>query len=144
MSRQQTTAVILEPAAREFADATSTPPFIYELAPAEAREVLEGVQRSPIDKADVEIEDLAITGGPHGQIASSPPGSTGTLPVIRYIHGAGWVLGSPDTHDLLVRNLAVGAHAAVVFPDLPARTRSAVPNPDRRGLRHGNLDRRAR
>jgi acetyl esterase len=120
MSTQPTTAVVLESAAQEFADATATPPFIYELAPAEAREVLEGVQRSPIDKPDVEIEDLTIAGGPHGHIAArliKPAGSTGTLPVILYIHGAGWVLGSPETHDLLVRNLAVGAKAAVVFPD---------------------------
>src|SRR5947209_674403 len=120
MSTQQTIAVILEPAAQEFADATSTPPFIYELSPAEAREVLEGVQRSPIDKPDVKIEDVTIAGGPHGHIAVrliKPAGSTGTLPVILYVHGAGWVLGSPETHDLLVRNLAVGAQAAVVFPD---------------------------
>jgi acetyl esterase len=120
MSAQQTTAVVLESAAQEFADATSTPPFIYELSPADAREVLEGVQRSPIDKPHVEIEDLTIAGGPHGQIAVrliTPAGATGTLPVILYVHGAGWVLGSPETHDLLVRNLAVGAQAAVVFPD---------------------------
>jgi acetyl esterase len=120
MPTQQTAAVVLEPAAQEFADATSTPPFIYELSPDDAREVLEGVQRSPIDKPDVDIEDLMITGGPHGQIAVrliKPAGTTGTLPVILYVHGAGWVLGSPQTHDLLVRNLAVGAQAAVVFPD---------------------------
>jgi acetyl esterase len=120
MSTQQTTAVVLEPAAQEFADATSTPPFIYELSPDKAREVLEDVQRSAIDKPDVDIEDLTISGGPHGQIAVrliKPAGIAGTLPVILYIHGAGWVLGSPQTHDLLVRNLAVGAQAAVVFPD---------------------------
>jgi acetyl esterase len=120
MSTQHTAAVVLESAAHEFADATSTPPFIYELSPDEAREVLEGVQRSPIDKPDVEIEDLTITGGPHGQIAVrliKPAGTTGTLPVILYVHGAGWVLGSPQTHDLLVRNLAAGAQATVVFPD---------------------------
>jgi acetyl esterase len=119
MSMQQTATVVLEPAAQEFADATSRPPFIYELSPNDAREVLERVQRSPIDKPDVEIEDLTITGGPHGQIAVrliKPAGSTDTLPVILYVHGAGWVLGSPQTHDLLVRNLAVGAQAAVVFP----------------------------
>lgn len=112
--------VVLEPAAQDFSDGTSTPPFIYQLAPDEAREVLEGVQRSPIDKPDVDVEDIMITGGPHGQIAVrliKPAGVTGTLPVILYIHGAGWVLGSPATHDLLVRNLAVGAQAAVVFPD---------------------------
>jgi acetyl esterase len=120
MSTQQTTAVVLEPAAQAFADATSTPPFIYELSPEKAREVLEDVQRSPIDKPDVDIEDLTISGGPHGRIAVrlvKPAGIAGTLPVILYIHGAGWVLGSPETHDLLVRNLAVGAQAAVVFPD---------------------------
>jgi acetyl esterase len=111
--------VVLEPAAQEFADATSTPPFIYELSPDDAREVLEGVQRTPIDKPDVEIEDITIPGGPHGDIAVrllKPAGSNATLPVILYVHGAGWVLGSPETHDLLVRNLAVGAQAVVVFP----------------------------
>jgi acetyl esterase len=120
MSTQQTTAVVLEPAAQDFADATSTPPFIYELSPDKAREVLEDVQRSPIDKPDVDIEELTITAGPHGQIAVRivrPAGVAGALPVILYVHGAGWVLGSPQTHDLLVRNLAVGAQAAVVFPD---------------------------
>jgi acetyl esterase len=120
MSMPQTTAVVLEPAAQEFADATATPPFIYELSPDDAREVLEGVQRSPIDKPAVTIEDLTITGGPQGEIAVrliKPTGTAGTLPVILYAHGAGWVLGSPQTHDLLVRNLAVGTQAAVVFPD---------------------------
>jgi acetyl esterase len=115
----KTGEVVLEPAAQEFADATSTPPFIYELSPDDAREVLEGVQRSPIAKPDVEIEDITIPGGPHGDITVrllKPAGSTATLPVILYVHGAGWVLGSPETHDLLVRNLAVGAQAAVVFP----------------------------
>jgi acetyl esterase len=115
---QQT--VVLETAAQEFSDATSQPPFIYQLSPDKARDVLEGVQRSAIDKPGVDIEDTTVQGGPNGQIAVrviKPAGAAGTLPVILYIHGAGWVLGSPDTHDLLVRNLAVGAHAAVVFPD---------------------------
>jgi acetyl esterase len=118
MSAQQQ-AVVLETAAQEFADATSHPPFIYQLSPDKAREILEEVQRSPIDKPDVDIDDITIVGGPQGQIAVrviKPAGATGTLPVILYIHGAGWVLGSPQTHDLLVRNLAVGAEAAVVFP----------------------------
>jgi acetyl esterase len=116
----QPTTVVLEPAAQEFADATANPPFIYELSPQDAREVLEGVQRSAIDKPDVDIEDIKIPGGPHGEIAVrlvKPAGAGRALPVILYIHGAGWVLGSPQTHDLLVRNLAVGAQAAVVFPD---------------------------
>ncbi len=32
-----------------------------------------------------------------------------------YFHGGGWVLGNQDTHDRLVRELAHGAEAAVVF-----------------------------
>ena len=46
-----------------------------------------------------------------------PAGATGTLPVVFYIHGAGWVFGNAHTHDRLVRELAVGAEAAVVFPE---------------------------
>jgi acetyl esterase len=118
MTTQQQT-VVLETAAQDFSDATSQPPFIYQLSPVKAREVLEGVQRSSIDKPDVDFEDTTIPGGPYGQIAVrviKPSGVAGTLPVILYTHGAGWVLGSPETHDLLVRNLSVGAHAAVVFP----------------------------
>lgn len=37
---------------------------------------------------------------------------TETLPVIVYTPGAGWVFGDAHTHDRLVRDLAVGVHAA--------------------------------
>ena len=47
--------------------------------------------------------------------SSGRPAPTGTLPVILYMHGGGWVLGNAGTHDRLVRELAVGAGAAVVF-----------------------------
>jgi acetyl esterase len=32
-----------------------------------------------------------------------------------YFHGGGWILGNKDTHDRLIRELAHGARAAVVF-----------------------------
>jgi acetyl esterase len=127
----QPPAVVLETAAQEFADATSQPPLIYQLSPDKAREVLEEVQRSPIDKPAADIEDITIPGGPHGQIAVrliKPADVTGTLPVVLYVHGAGWVLGSPHTHDLLVRNLAVGARAAVVFPDYQRAPEAQYPS----------------
>ena len=44
-----------------------------------------------------------------------PPDAVGTLPVILYMHGGGWVLGNADTHDRLVRELADGTEAAFVF-----------------------------
>ena len=34
-----------------------------------------------------------------------------------YFHGGGWILGGRDTHDRLVREIAVGVEAAVVFVD---------------------------
>jgi acetyl esterase len=39
------------------------------------------------------------------------------LPVVVYAHGVGWVIGNRHTHDRLIRELAVGARAAVVFPE---------------------------
>jgi acetyl esterase len=44
-----------------------------------------------------------------------PQGRTEALPVIMHFHGGGWVLGDKNTHDRLVRELAHGAQAAVVF-----------------------------
>jgi acetyl esterase/lipase len=69
---------------------------------------------------DADISDLTVEGGPTGSVRVRivrPAGATGVLPVILYVHGLGWVFGGPETHDRLVRELAVGAQAAVVFPD---------------------------
>jgi acetyl esterase len=44
-----------------------------------------------------------------------PKGVTGPLPAVLYFHGGGWILGDKETHDRLVRDLANGARAAVVF-----------------------------
>lgn len=112
--------IALEPAAQEFVDATSTPPFLYQMTVEDARAFLESAQSSTIFKPDVDDEWVEIEGGPTGSVRVrivKPAGATGTLPVILYVHGAGWVLGSAHSHDRLVRDLAVGTGAAVVFPE---------------------------
>jgi acetyl esterase len=48
---------------------------------------------------------------------SRPVGAAEVLPVVMYFHGGGWILGDRDTHDRLVREIAVGAQAAVIFVD---------------------------
>jgi acetyl esterase/lipase len=110
-------AVVLERDAQEFADGTSTPPFLYELTPDEARKVLDDVQAAPVHKLPVEERWMTVptdVGDVQVRIVR-PPDAQGTLPAILYMHGGGWVLGNAHTHDRLVRELAVGANAAVVF-----------------------------
>lgn len=111
---------VLEPAAAAFAEATANPPYLFDLAPAEGRKAVDEVQSGDIAKPDVDEEWVTVPGGPTGSVRArivKPAGATGTLPVILYIHGAGWVFGNAHTHDRLVRELAVGAEAAVVFPE---------------------------
>jgi acetyl esterase len=110
-------SVVLEPASQEFVEATAKPPFVYELTPAEARAMLDEVQAAPIDKLPVDDRWITVpadVGDVRVRIVR-PPDAVGTLPVILYMHGGGWVLGNADTHDRLVRELAVGTGAAVVF-----------------------------
>jgi acetyl esterase/lipase len=108
---------ILEPAAQQIADATSKPPFLYELGAAGARKVLDDLQAAPIDKPDVAEEWITVraeVGDVRVRIVK-PVAAPAALPAILYVHGGGWVLGNAATHDRLVRELAVGAEAAVVF-----------------------------
>ncbi|MBE8475635.1 alpha/beta hydrolase [Streptomyces justiciae] len=108
---------VLEQAAQDFADATSQPPFLYELGPEGARKVLDDAQAGPVEMPDVDEEWITVpaeVGDVRVRIVK-PAGTTGVLPVVLYVHGGGWVLGNAATHDRLVRELATGAEAAVVF-----------------------------
>jgi acetyl esterase len=121
MSNQLTvTPVVLEPAAQAFAEATADPPYLFDLGPVEGRKTVDEVQSGEIEKPDVDIEDTIVPGGPSGEVSvriMRPRGATGPLPVVIYVHGAGWVFGNSHTHDRLIRELTVGANAAVVFPN---------------------------
>jgi acetyl esterase len=121
--------IVLEPSAQAVVDATSTPPFIYELAPPAARKVLEDLQAAPVDKLPVDEEWMTVpadVGDARVRIIK-PAGSSGTLPVIVYMHGGGWILGNAATHDRLVRELAVGARAALLFVEYPNAPEARYP-----------------
>jgi len=117
----------LEPAAQELADATSQPPFLYELGPDGARKVLDDLQDVPVDKPEIgetwvtvpaEVGDVRVRiVKPVGAEVEGEAGSPRPprLPAVLYVHGGGWVLGDAGTHDRLVRELAVGAGVAVAF-----------------------------
>ena len=110
----------LEQEAQAFAEKTANPPYLFDLGPEKGREVVDEVQSTPVPKPEVEIEDRSIPGGPSGQVSVRifrPPNAPPRLPVVVYIHGAGWVFGNAHTHDRLVREIALGAQSAVVFPN---------------------------
>ncbi|AVV43961.1 alpha/beta hydrolase [Streptomyces sp. ID05-04B] len=111
---------VLEPQAAAFAEATANPPYLFDLGPVEGRKAVDEVQSGEIARPAVDEEWVSVAGGPTGSVRARivrPAGVEGVLPVVLYIHGAGWVFGNAHTHDRLVRELAVGAGAAVVFPE---------------------------
>jgi len=115
-----TTRPPLEPHTQQFVDGLAGAPPIYTLSPDEARSVLVQVQSTPVGKPSAKIEDIAFPVGPTGSVPARivrPAGTADALPAVIYIHGGGWILGDRNTHDRLVREIAVGAGAAVMFVD---------------------------
>jgi acetyl esterase len=127
-------APVLEPATQQFIDALTAKkgPPIYTLSPADARNVLAGAQLQPVEKQAAQIEDRVIDAGPTGKVALRivrPAQAKGVLPVIMYFHGGGWVLGDKNTHDRLIREIANGAQATVVFVDYDRSPETQFPVP---------------
>jgi acetyl esterase len=105
--------VQLERAAKEFGKATADPHYLFDFAPENGQSSLAG-------ELPVEIEDRTVEGGASDYVSVRilrPRKAAAPLPVIVYIHGAGWVFGSAHTHDRLLHELAVAAQAAVVAPN---------------------------
>ncbi|HQS98196.1 alpha/beta hydrolase [Novosphingobium sp. 17-62-19] len=86
---------------------------------ADARAVLASVQAGKIAaSAPTTTQDLVWNIGPTGKVRVRivrPADASGDLPAVLYYHGGGWVMGDRNTHDHLIRELAVQASAAVVF-----------------------------
>ena len=124
-----TSPIVLEPAAQQVAEAFSKPPFLYDMTPADARKVLDDAQSAPVSKLPVDEEWITVpaqVGDVRVRIIKAQ-GTTGMLPVIVYMHGGGWILGNAATHDRLVRELAVGARAALAFVEYPNSPEARYP-----------------
>jgi len=94
-----------------------------------ARKVLDDLQAAPVEKLPIEEEWITVpaaVGDARVRIIK-PVGSSGMLPVIVYMHGGGWILGNAGTHDRLVRELAVGAGAALLFVEYPNSPEAKYP-----------------
>jgi acetyl esterase len=125
---------VLEPKTQSFIDslkATAEKP-IYQLSYAEARKVLEQAQSVPVKKEPADFEDMVLPTGPTGKVSVRiyrPVGAQENLPVVMYFHGGGWVLGSLNTHDRLLRDLVRGTGAAFVFVNYTPSPEAQFPIP---------------
>ncbi|MEU9380891.1 alpha/beta hydrolase [Streptomyces sp. NPDC048279] len=105
---------------------------LYDLSYPAARDVLNKLQAGPVPMLPAQITERTVPGGPTGPVnvhIVRPAGVKGTLPGIVYIHGGGWVLGNFKTHERLVRELANGARAEVVFVDYTPSPEAQFPVP---------------
>jgi acetyl esterase len=111
---------ILEPVTQLFIDklaASDTSPLSGRSA-ASVRTALADLQSGPIGKPSASIEDMTFPVGPKGAVhvrVVRPRNTVEIIPAIMFFHGGGWVAGGVDTHDRLIREIAVAVRAAVVF-----------------------------
>lgn len=109
---EPTTRALLEKLAAEGA------PPVNQLPVDEARKLLRQAQTGEVARIPAAVEDRELPCGPAGKVSVRivrPQGMRGPIPGVMYFHGGGWVLGDAATHDRLLREIAQGAEAAVVF-----------------------------
>ena len=101
------------------AEATGAP-LMWELPAAEARanaEVSFAAFNQPMPDG-VAVADRSIPGSPGDiRLKVFTPGGRGPFPLLVFLHGGGWVIGSPATHARLCAELAGGAGAVVASVD---------------------------
>ncbi len=110
---------------------------LYKLTVPAARQVLIDAQSGPVEKASAGIEEFTLPTGTEGEVEVRivRPENTGkTLPALFYFHGGGWILGNRETHDRLVRELAIRAGIAVVFVNYTPSPEAHYPVPVRQAF----------
>jgi acetyl esterase len=125
---------VLEPTTQAFVDSL-TPAGgkpLYELSYADARKLLEDLQAADVHKLPADIEERNFPVGPTGEVSVRiyrPTGAKGTLPAVMYFHGGGWILGSKNTHDRLLRDLVNATNAAFIFVNYTPSPEAQYPVP---------------
>ncbi len=90
------------------------PAHVVAVAEMRAAHEAEAAELSGPGEPVAEVRELAVP-GPAGEIPvrAYRPAGDGPLPVIAYLHGGGWVVGSLDTFDTVCRALANASGAIV-------------------------------
>jgi acetyl esterase len=93
-------------------------PDFADLDPADARSEIEREARvlAPPRDRSVSVATLELPGpaGPRPARLYTPAGAPRRGPLLLYLHGGGWVFGSPATHDGVSRFLACHARVRVL------------------------------
>jgi acetyl esterase len=108
----------LDPVMQQFLESLTAAQGLLTFLPDEARAILLRQQSAPTGKPRAETQDLVLPVGPTGAVEVRivrPPGNAAALPGVMFFHGGGSILGNKQTHDRLIREIAVGAGAAVIF-----------------------------
>lgn len=122
----------IEPTTRAFLESINAQkgPALYEIPVSDGRAAFTRLQDVPVNKLPADIEERTVPGGPTGEVPIRilrPKGATKPLPTVVYTHGAGWVFGDKEIYDRLVRDLANGANAAIVFVDFTRSPEAKYP-----------------
>jgi acetyl esterase len=118
-------AILRESAAADLPDATTLP-----IAAARAQ-LTEASLAWNVDLPELPaVADLRVP-GPAGAIRLRHfrPRAGGRLSLVVCLHGGGWTIGSVDTHDRLMRLLALAADAAVIGVDYRLAPEHPYPAP---------------
>jgi acetyl esterase len=88
-------------------------PPLHEIPIEQARVFMREMQTADLSGYPVDTLDIAL---PEYSLHIVRPRHTPEpLPAVMFFHGGGWALGDVVTHARLLREIAVGANAAVVF-----------------------------
>src|SRR5437588_7287512 len=96
--------------------ARSPLPKYHTVSPFVARRIYRDTRTALAPKAP-EVVEVRLLAFNDFAIRAYRPVVDETLPALVYFHGGGWTIGDLDTHDVLCRQIALGAHCAVFSVD---------------------------
>jgi acetyl esterase len=106
-------------------------PPLESLPLAQVREAIRTLSAPPGDRENVKkIEDRVIdAGGAKLPVRLYTPEALGSLPILVYLHGGGWVAGDIESLDIPCRALCNGARCIVVSVDYRLAPEHKFPTP---------------
>ncbi|EGC37311.1 hypothetical protein DICPUDRAFT_97308 [Dictyostelium purpureum] len=124
----------LEREAADVCNNTCKPPFLYDLKPEEGRKAVDKVQDAPCYMYPCKVNErkmeLSKELGTIRVFTLTPEKkTTEKLPIILYVHGAGWVFGGFHSHQKLAQEICNRTNSVVIFPEYTLCPEVKFPTP---------------